>query len=352
VASTFKRKLSAIDFCRIEMRNVGLIGAGNISDTHARAAEAAGLNVVAVFGANADKARQLAARHGAKTCDTLDAFLNCQDLELVLIGSPSGRHAEQAAAVVRSGRHVLVEKPLDISTDRVDALLEEVASAGVTLGVFFQDRLKPEVLRLKQALTADAIGTPVLATGEVKWSRPPGYYSGSRWRGSWTLDGGGALMNQGIHTVDLLLYLLGPAVRVSGVIATRVHGIEAEDTAAATIAFETGVIATMAATTAAADGQPRRVEIIGSRGSLILVGDELIDPAARPRPNDTPENARSPVVSDVSSHQRIIEDFVDAVRRGRRPVCDGREGRRSVAVVEAVYRSAREQRVVDLPREP
>ena len=333
------------------MRNVGVIGAGNISDTHARAAVAAGLKVVAVCGDNRDKSQQLAAQHGATAFDTLDAFLNCRDVELVMIGSPSGRHAEQAAAVVRSGRHVLVEKPLDISTDRVDALLEEVASAGVTLGVFFQDRLKPDVLRLKQALTSDAIGTPVLATGEVKWSRPASYYAGSRWRGSWALDGGGALMNQGIHTVDLLLYLLGPAVRVSGVIATRVHHIEAEDTAAATIEFESGAIATIAATTAAAGGQPRRVEIIGSRGSLVLVGDELIDPAAA-RPNHTPENARSPVVSDVSAHQRIIEDFVDAVGRGRPPVCDGREGRRSVAVVEAVYRSAREKRVVDLPREP
>ena len=332
------------------MRNVGLIGAGNISDTHARAADAAGLSVVAVFGENAEKARQLAARHGATAFDTLDSFLNCREIELVMIGSPSGRHAEQGAAVARSGRHVLVEKPLDISTDRIDALLEEVASAGVTLGVFFQDRLKPDVIRLKQALTSDAIGTPVLATGEVKWSRPASYYSGSRWRGSWALDGGGALMNQGIHTVDLLLYLLGPAVRVSGIIATRVHRIEAEDTAAATIEFESGVIATIAATTAAVDGQPRRVEIIGSRGSLILVGDALIDPAAAPRPHDRPESARSPVVSDVSAHQRIIEDFVDAVGRGRPPVCDGREGRRSVAVVEAVYRSAREKQVVSLPQ--
>jgi UDP-N-acetyl-2-amino-2-deoxyglucuronate dehydrogenase len=333
------------------MRNVGLIGAGNISDTHARAAVAAGLKVVAVCGDNTDKVQQLAARHDAIAFDTLDAFLNCPNLELVMIGSPSGRHAEQAAAAVRSGRHVLVEKPLDISTDRIDALLEEVASAGVTLGVFFQDRLKPDVLRLKQALASDAIGTPVLATGEVKWSRPASYYSDSRWRGSWALDGGGALMNQGIHTVDLLLYLLGPAVRVSGVIATRVHRIEAEDTSAATIEFESGAIATIAATTAAGDGQPRRVEIIGSRGSLVLVGDDLIDPSAAPRPSDTPENARSPVVSDVSAHQRIIEDFVDAVRRGRPPVCDGREGRRSVAVVEAVYRSAREKQVVNLPRE-
>jgi UDP-N-acetyl-2-amino-2-deoxyglucuronate dehydrogenase len=328
--------------------NVGLVGAGNISETHGRAAEAAGLRVVAVVGDNLVKARQLAERHGATPFETLDAFLRCPDLELVLIGSPSGRHAEQAAAAVRSGRHVLVEKPLDISTHRIDALLDEVSGAGVTLGVFFQDRLKPDVLRMKRSLVAGVIGTPVLATGEVKWSRPPAYYAESRWRGTWALDGGGALMNQGIHTVDLLLYLLGPIVRVSGRIATQMHRIEVEDTAVATCQFESGVVATMAATTAAAEGRPRRIEIIGTSGALVLEGDALLlDPTAQADVGAIPENAGSPLVSDVSAHRRIIEDFVDAVRNQRPPVCDGREGRRSVAVVEAIYRSAREQRIVE-----
>ena len=208
------------------------------------------------------------------------------------------------------------------------------------------------MLRLKQALASNAIGTPVLATGEVKWSRPASYYSGSRWRGSWALDGGGALMNQGIQPWISCSTCsdppcASPASSPRACIASR-----RRIRSAATIEFESGAIATIAATTAAGDGQPRRVEIIGSRGSLVLVGDDLIDPSAAPRPSDTPENASSPVVSDVSAHQRIIEDFVDAVHRGRPPVCDGREGRRSVAVVEAVYRSAREKRVVDLPREP
>src|SRR5262245_44943858 len=209
------------------MHNVGLVSAGNISDTHARAAEAAGLKVVAVFGQSASRSQQLADCHGARAFATLDALLRSPGLDLVMIGSPSGCHAEQAMAVARSGRHVLVEKPLDIATNRIDTLLEEVVGAGVTLGVFFQDRLKPDVVRLKQLLESGAIGTPIVATAEVKWSRPPSYYESSRWRGRWALDGGGALMNQGIHTVDLLLYLLGSVSRVSGAIATRVHRIEA-----------------------------------------------------------------------------------------------------------------------------
>jgi UDP-N-acetyl-2-amino-2-deoxyglucuronate dehydrogenase len=327
--------------------NVGVIGAGNISGTHARAAVAAGLRIAGVYGENQEKARQLADRHGASAFTTLDALLAHQALDLVMIGSPSGRHAEHAIAAARTGRHVLVEKPLDISTARVDQLIEEATRARVTVGVFFQDRLKPEIVEMKRRIDAGEIGVPLLATGEVKWFRPRDYYSSSRWRGTWALDGGGALMNQGIHTVDLMLYLLGPVAAVSGLTATRFHNIEAEDTATALLEFVNGAQGTIDVTTAAASGSPRRLLIAGSDGSLLLEGDRLIETTDGPTaPPPMLENAASPVVTDVSNHLRIIEDFIDAIRRRRAPVCDGVEGRRSVAVVEAIYRSAREQRRV------
>jgi UDP-N-acetyl-2-amino-2-deoxyglucuronate dehydrogenase len=338
--------------------NVGIIGGGNISETHARAAQAAGLHIVAVFGENREKAERLAQQHGAAAYATLDRLLQHRPLDLVLIGSPSGCHAAQAAAAARAGYHVLVEKPLDISTARIDALLDAVTHARVKLGVFFQDRLKPEVVVLKRLLEEGRIGTPVMATGEVKWFRPPDYYASSRWRGTWALDGGGALMNQGIHTVDLLLYLLGPVVRVTGVTAARLHKIEAEDTAVATLLFANGAIGTIEATTAAYPGRARRVHITGSRGSLLLEGDQLtevnladsvVGPSVLSASSAAPpESAASPVVSDFSAHQRMIENFVDAIRRGRKPVCDGREGRRSVEVIEAIYRSHRERAIVDI----
>ena len=243
--------------------NVGVIGAGNISDTHARAAVAAGLRIAGVYGDNQEKARQLADRHGACVFPTLDALLAHRPLDLVMIGSPSGCHADHAIAAARTGRHVLVEKPLDISTARVDRLLEEVTRASVTLGVFFQDRLKPDIVEMKRRLDAGEVGTPLLATGEVKWFRPGDYYSSSRWRGTWALDGGGALMNQGILTVDLMLYLLGPFASVSGLTATRVHSIEAEDTATALVEFVNGAQGTLDVTTAAFPGSPRRLRITG-----------------------------------------------------------------------------------------
>ena len=311
--------------------NVGLVGGGNISGTHARAAAAAGLTIAGVWGGNPDKSRALAERHGAASFPTLEALLAHPPIECVMIGSPSGLHASHAIAAARAGRHVLVEKPLDISTPRIDRVIEEVDRAGITLGVFFQDRLKPAIVEIRRRIDAGEIGTPLLATGEVKWFRPREYYSSSRWRGTWALDGGGALMNQGIHTVDLLLYLLGPVMRVSGVIATRYHAIEAEDTATALLEFANGTQATIDATTAASPGSPRRVRIAGTNGSLVFE-----------------DEATTAAVSDALNHQRIIEDFIAAIRDNRPPVCDAREGRRSVAVVEAVYRSARERQPVDL----
>ncbi len=325
---------------------VGLVGGGNISDTHARAALAAGLTLVGVFGDNHARSRELAQRYGIVAFDTLDALVVQSPLDLVLIGSPSGCHAEQARTAALAGCHVLVEKPLDISTDRIDKLLHNVERTGVTLGVFFQDRLKPDVVEMKRRIDAGDLGTPLLATGEVKWFRPPEYYAGSRWRGTFALDGGGALMNQGIHTVDLLLHLLGPVTRVAGLVATRFHHIEVEDTATAMLEFENGAMGTIDVTTAAAPGRPRRLQVVGSAGSLVLEGDHLQGAGAT-----SAENASSPVVTDVTPHVRIIEDFVDAVRNRRPPVCDGRDGRRSVEVVEAVYRSAREKRPIDLSKD-
>ena len=326
--------------------NAALVGGGNISDTHARAALAAGLRIAGVHGANRGKIRALADRYGAPAFDTLDALLAQPSIDLVIIGSPSGCHAEQAIAAARRGRHVLVEKPLDIATTRIDALADAVTRAGVTLGVIFQDRLKPDVVAIKRRLDAGELGTPLVATGEVKWFRPAEYYSASKWRGTWALDGGGALMNQGIHTVDLLLYLLGPVTRVTGLTATRHHAIEAEDTATALLEFASGAQGTLDVTTAAFPGSPRRLRIAGTAGSLVLEGDRLA--ITDSVPSEPIENASSPVVSDVSAHQRVIEDFLASIRDGRPPVCDVHEGRRSVEVVEAVYRSSREQRTITI----
>src|SRR6516165_242776 len=190
--------------------SIGLIGGGNITDTHARAVRAvAGAEVAAIYGTNPEKVQRLSKEHGGAAYTDLDSFLAHRPMDMVVVGSPSGMHAAQGIAAVRKGLHVLVEKPIDITTERADALIAEADKAGVKLGVIFQDRLKPGIRRLKELIDRGALGTPILADARVKWYRPPDYYAGSHWRGTWSLDGGAALINQGIHTVDVLLWLFG-----------------------------------------------------------------------------------------------------------------------------------------------
>jgi UDP-N-acetyl-2-amino-2-deoxyglucuronate dehydrogenase len=332
---------------------IGIVGGGNISGTHARAAAAIpGVEVVAVHGVNRERARKLAEPYGARVYDSFHEFLEHGPMDIVAIGSPSGLHADQGIAAARRGLHVLSEKPLDITTARADELIAACDAAGVKLGVFFQDRLRPDIVDIKRMIDDGELGTPVMIAGRVRWYRPPEYYSGSRWRGTWALDGGGALMNQAIHTVDLVQWMFGPVARVSAAVATRVHKIEVEDTAAAVIEFTSGAIGTIEATTSLYPGYPRRLEVTGSKGTLVLEDDKLVRidlqstsstsasaPAAAP-----PENTSSPVVSDASAHQRVIEDFIRAIQTNTVPACDGREGRRSVELVQTIYAAAREGR--------
>jgi UDP-N-acetyl-2-amino-2-deoxyglucuronate dehydrogenase len=329
--------------------HVGIVGAGNISQTHARAASAIqGVVISAVHGANAGKAGELASTYGAAAYDDLDAFLRHDPLDLVIIGSPSGVHAEQGIAAARRGKHVLVEKPIDITAERADALIAQCEAAGVRLGVLFQDRLKPGIVPLKHLVESGGLGRILHVIARVPWYRPPDYYRLSRWRGTRALDGGGALMNQGIHTVDLLLWLVGDVARVQARTATLLHQIESEDTALALLEFAGGAVGVLEATTAAFPGYPRRLELRGSEGTVVLEHDRIVAADLRtPRPDLVQvraagaESASSPVVSDAGPHQRMIEDFLRAVETGSRPVCDGHEGRRSVELVEAIYRSAR-----------
>ena len=344
--------------------HVGLIGAGNISDTHARAAAAIPEVVVsAVYAPTRARAQALAGAHGAVACESLEQLLAHRPLDLVVIGSPSGLHAEHGIAAAARGLHVLVEKPIDISVARADALVAAADRAGVRLGVIFQDRLKPDIERARALVAGGRLGRPILATSEVKWYRPPEYYAGSRWRGTLALDGGGALINQGVHTVDLLLWLFGPVRRVFGRTAALLHAIEVEDTAVAVLEFENGALGTIDAATSAYPGYSRRIELTGSRGTVIIDGDRLLSvdliepldpldsnpPDLRdPRePGRSSASAASPVVADASAHRRVIEDFIRAIATGSAPACDGREGRRSVALVEAVYQSARTGRPVE-----
>jgi UDP-N-acetyl-2-amino-2-deoxyglucuronate dehydrogenase len=335
---------------------IGILGAGNISETHARAAAAIpGVDVVAVHGDNAARAAQLASAYGAVAYPDFESFLR-HPMDVVAIGSPSGLHAAQGIAAAGRGLHVLTEKPIDVTPESADRLIDAARRANVKLGVFFQDRAQPDIVRLHAAVAQGRLGRPLLASARVKWYRPPDYYGRSRWRGTWALDGGGALMNQGIHTLDLVSWLLGPVVRVTAATRTAFHQIEVEDTVVAILEFDGGAVATFEATTAAYPGYKRRLELTGTEGTLILEHDRLVaadlktpaDDLVGGVATDGNVSASSPVVSDARGHQRILEDFIAAIREDREPLCGGPEGRRSVALAAAIYHAARTGRPVDL----
>ena len=331
--------------------HVGLIGGGNISETHARAARAIpGVSIAAIYGTNPSKVQHLSREHGCQAYLDFDAFLKHRPMDLVIIGSPSGLHATHGLAAAQHGLHVLTEKPIDISTMRADELIAAANRAGVKLGVLFQDRCKPDIRRLKQWIDQGILGRLLLVDAKVKWYRPPEYYSQSKWRGTFALDGGGVLINQAVHTLDLMLWLIGDVTRVQARIATALHPIEAEDTAIVSFGFASGALGSLQATTAAFPGYPRRLEITGTEGTVILEQDRIVrvdlrnppEVISASAPSQDKENTSSATVSDFTGHQAVLEDIIRAIQEDLTPVCDGKEGRRSIALVEAIYRAAQE----------
>jgi UDP-N-acetyl-2-amino-2-deoxyglucuronate dehydrogenase len=329
--------------------HVGLIGGGNITETHARAALAIpGVTIAAICGSNADKVKRLTQQYGGQPYDRLEHFLHHWPMDFVAIGSPSGLHAEQGILAAERGLHVLTEKPIDISTAAADELIAATEQHNVKLGVMFQDRFKHEIKRLKQWMERGVIGQPLWADARVKWYRPPDYYGKSPWRGTLALDGGGALINQAVHTVDLLLWLMGDVTRVHSCAATILHEIEGEDLAVGALEFASGALGSLQASTAIYPGYARRIEITGSEGTIALEHDRIVAVDLKNPPEDVrpgvpsadSENVSSPVVSDFGGHQAILEDFIRAIREDGTPACDGREGRRSIALLEEIYRSA------------
>ena len=324
---------------------VGLIGGGNISETHARAAKAIpGVEIAAVFGVNQEKVRRLSEEYGGTPYFGFEEFLAHRPMDFVAIGSPSGLHAEQGIAAARRGLHVLTEKPLDISVRAADAFITAAADAKVKLGVFFQDRFKADLIRVKDWVEAGVLGKPILADARVKWFRPQEYYGTSKWRGTLALDGGGALINQAIHTVDLLLWMFGDVARVQAQKKTTLHKIEAEDTLTALLEFKNGAMGVLQATTSVYPGYPRRVELTGDQGTVIIEHDRLVAPDLRKLPadaggrgDDKNLSASSATVSDTRGHQAAIENFIQAIEKNTTPRCSGVEGRRSLALVEAIY---------------
>lgn len=336
----------------------GIVGLGMIAEFHAAALDAmtAG-GLVACYSPTSGKAADFAARHGGTGFDDIEAFLAAGGLDAVIVATPSGAHLDPAMAAIAAGRHVVVEKPLEVTTARIDRMVEAASAAGVLLTGVFPRRFNPATLALKQAVADGRFGRIVTADAYVKWWRPQSYYDSAAWRGTRALDGGGALMNQSIHTIDLLLFVMGDAVATQAQTRLVAHkDIEVEDVAAALLEFPSGALGVIQGTTAAWSkaGHKAEVHVMGDRGSAILADDgfRVWEFAEETTDDDriraelgadaaaAGAGAADPKAIDFAWHQRNLEDVVRALEASAPPVIDGLEARRAVALIEAIYASA------------
>jgi predicted dehydrogenase len=346
---------------------IAIIGCGMISEFQSKAIQALpGARIAGYHDAIPDLARRRAGEYGGRVYERLDDLWSDPEVRAVSICTPSGAHLEPALAAARAGRHVMVEKPAEVTVERVDAIIEECRKARVVLGAIFPRRFQEASRVLKDAIDRGRFGRLVLGDVYIKWFRTQEYYDRGGWRGTWKLDGGGALMNQGIHGIDLLQWVMGGVAEVSAMTATLAHErIEVEDTAVAAVRFRNGALGAIEGTTGSWPGTRIRIEVGGSKGSAVLEDETILawqlevpEPADEdirrrfgPGTATSGGGAADPRAISFEGHRRQFEDFLRAIRTGQRPFCAGEDARAAVEVITGIYRSAREGKAVRLEDE-
>ncbi|TCC55393.1 Gfo/Idh/MocA family oxidoreductase [Kribbella pittospori] len=324
------------------------MGAGVIGETHARLITSLpeGSELIAIVDVEAERAAALSGKYGGEPMTDLKQACARPDIDAVSICLPSGYHADNAITALEAGKHVIVEKPIDVSLAAADRLIDAEEQTGLTVAVISQRRFQYAPAFMHQAVADGRLGRITTGLAESAFWRSQEYYDSGGWRGTVALDGGGALMNQGIHVVDLLLWMLGEPVEVQAYSDRLAHErIEVEDTVAATVRFRSGAIGSIVATTSAYPGRPVRLSVYGDRGSAVIENDDLI---AFETAGAVPAGQASGTTSVADAHRDQYLDFIEAVRDGRAPAIGTRDARRALEVVLGSYESARTGRPVQL----
>ncbi|WP_426998028.1 Gfo/Idh/MocA family protein [Pseudarthrobacter sp. N5] len=352
--------------------NVAITGCGVIGRTHAVALqEFPQATIVALVDAIPDAAETLAAfieksgRRRPAVYSTIAEAFAAEDIDLVALATPSGLHIQQGVEVLAAGKHVIIEKPLDVDLSRaqeIEAAAQAAAEHGIVASVISQHRFDQASVVVADAVAQGRFGRLTSAIASVAWYRSQGYYDSGDWRGTWSMDGGGALMNQGVHTVDLLLWFMGRPVEIDARTARLAHDrIEVEDTAVATVTFENGGLAVLHATTAAYPGLTVRLQLMGSKGSAVVdndrleyfhaadAGGESADMGLQGGGNQAEQElakspaedyeAKDPTVYPAG-HVRQYRDILGAIAEGRDPGVTVSDAVNALAAVRAVYVSA------------
>jgi predicted dehydrogenase len=337
--------------------NVGIVGCGTISPVHAEALQkGSNVELVSVFSRHPENADRLASGFGVKDYSDWDAFLADPDIQAVSICTPSGTHLDYGIAAADAGKHVIVEKPVEVTLERAYQLIDRCQQNGVHLAVIYQSRFVKGIQKLKARLDAGDLGDIFMADAYIKWFRDQEYYDSGEWRGSFALDGGGVLINQAIHTIDLLQWFMGKVDTVFGQIGTFTHsGIEGEDNAVAALRFENGAVGVIEGSTSVQPAQSRRIEIHGQKGTMVLDGEVIrysggdFGDGADAGKEDQKSGADSPLAGfSIEPHMRQFEAIAGAVQVGEQPPVTGYDSLQSLGIVMAIYESARKGKAVKL----
>ena len=347
------------------MIGFGIIGGGMISRFHAEAIKAIpNAKLIGIYGRNEVKTKAIATEYQCNYHSSIEGLLSDSSITAVSIATPSGAHLSGCLAAARAGKHVICEKPLEINTDRINQIVKVCEDENVILSGIFNRRFNSAVVSLKKAIDQGRFGKIALCSAYIKWYRDQAYYDGGAWRGTWELDGGGALMNQSIHTIDLLQYLAGPIAKLTGSVGCITHeNIEVEDNAVALLQFKNGAKGVIEASTScwSENGHPAEIHICGSEGSVFLKDDKFsvwefenelqedqIIKSTLMDKGDAGLGANNPGAINVDGHIQNLKDFIHAIKNKSKPTISGREAAKSVQIINAIYQSDETEKWVEL----
>lgn len=333
----------------------GIIGTGAIASHHAAAIRAyEGSELVAVCSGTASRAKQAQEKFGVQAYHELEEFLANPGIDVVCICTHSGAHMEPGIAAAKAGKHVLLEKPIEVSLDRADQLIAACREHGVKLGVIFQNRFNSGYIKVREAVKEGKLGKLIMGSAMINWYRDPAYYNTSHWKGTLQGDGGAALINQGIHTIDLLLDVMGDVESVYGQVKTVVHDIQGEDLGAAILNFKNGAMGTITGGTSLYPGYPERLEVYGEKGSIILEGGKIKawnvqgEAGHEEFQSSHGSGASDPMAIDFKLHLAQIKDMAEAIHENKDPLVTGEIGRKSLELILGIYQSSKEGKSIQL----
>lgn len=340
-----------------KQHKIGIIGTGAIALKHAQAIDSlVNAELIGLFNPNPSSAAKAREKFSVPVFSNWEEFISSPDLEVVCICTPSGMHLEPALKAIEAGKHVFIEKPIEVTLDRADQLIRAAEAKNVKLGVVFQNRFSPDFIRLNDAVKAGVFGRILMGNAAINWFRDSNYYSSSQWKGTLIYDGGGALINQAIHTLDLLLEVMGEVDSVFGKVKTTLYPIEGEDLGAALVNFKSGAMGTITAGTSLYPGYPERLEIYGTEGSAILEVGKLIawnvrgmeSPIAKTEHNAA-SGSSDPNAIGFELHARQWRDFLHSIETGNQPEVDGTKSRKSLELIRGIYQSSKEEKLIRFP---